>query len=872
MAQLAAQMEGLQITHPAPATNFRSQTQGACSVYTIKVKPGQVVYRYDVEIVRMDLNKIITRGGSDEGQRSLYRRLCHDIVRNVYDCTHSFGVQDLIYVYDCKKNLFTNQPMNLPRSTIELQPAEISAFSRRFLRDSNVTVQIQRSEAFETDISDVRAALAPDVGAQANRDIRMFLELLTSQQVVNSDQYDVIGMGKIFEKNEQNFQDGIRFRAGLAKGVRIIHNNDNPVPALVADVKKSAFYKEQSLVATAQEFNAQRAIDWRRFMHFYKGVRCYLSYAPSRSVVIAGFTDSSVGRLTITTTDGQQIPLTQFYQDRHQVQIQYPDWPGIRIDASKDAVFPLDVLVVLPNQRIPLQRMTDNLSRELLRLNTVEVHVREANINVQLGKILNEQAVTFMRRFGVVVDLNTNDVKIGVRHAPVIEYGANATVQVTGANWMKESSRLRYIDPTTGILKKWAVVYDARCDNRAVENFARDFVGIARQKGVQVPNPDIFSVNGFGELDNVFKQIKQTTQFVMYIDDIREKSHGVLKLCERKHFVLTQHVTINKAIGGMATKSNILHKFNCKIFGLCYKPKIEPLAKRLELDTKHIFVMGLDVAHPAPASPHQLYSMRQKQINYQSYDPSVVGITANYAKNIHTFAGDYFFQPSRREAIDPAFLQARTKWILAKYVENTKNPPPKVFFILRDGVSEGQIPMCVNDELPAIRQGCLDFNANFKPRFVLIIVSKRHNKRFWAKQGNRTVDTEPGSVVDTKIVRADVKEFYLQSHARLKGTVKIPQYVVPVDEANLSTDELEAFVNYLCHSHQIVSLGVSLPEPVYQAHELAKRGKNNYEELKNTAPNMIPRDPDNPQLLDFDALTARLAYRDHKLVSTRFTA
>ena len=58
-------------------------------------------------------------------------------------------------------------------------------------------------------------------------------------QTCFSDQYDVIGMGKIFEKTEQNFQDGIRFRAGLAKGVRIIHNNDNPVPALVADGRQA---------------------------------------------------------------------------------------------------------------------------------------------------------------------------------------------------------------------------------------------------------------------------------------------------------------------------------------------------------------------------------------------------------------------------------------------------------------------------------------------------------------------------------------------------------------------------------------------------------------------------------------------------------
>lgn len=60
---------------------------------------------------------------------------------------------------------------------------------------------------------------------------------------------------------------------------------------------------------------------------------------------------------------------------------------------------------------------------------------------------------------------------------------------------------------------------------------------------------------------------------------------------------------------------------------------------RLELDKKEIFVIGMDVAHPAPATPHQLYSMRQKQINYQSFDPSVVGVCRlNLSPNLTTTA------------------------------------------------------------------------------------------------------------------------------------------------------------------------------------------------------------------------------------------
>lgn len=43
---------------------------------------------------------------------------------------------------------------------------------------------------------------------------------------------------------------------------------------------------------------------------------------------------------------------------------------------------------------------------------------------------------------------------------------------------------------------------------------------------------------------------------------------------------------------------------------------------------------------------------------------------------------------------------------------------------------------------------------------------------------------------------------------------------------------IQGFLNTLCHSHQIVGLPVSIPAPVYQAHELAKRGMANFKEAK----------------------------------------
>lgn len=62
----------------------------------------------------------------------------------------------------------------------------------------------------------------------------------------------------------------------------------------------------------------------------------------------------------------------------------------------------------------------------------------------------------------------------------------------------------------------------------------------------------------------------------------------------------------------------------------------------------------------------------------------------------------------------------------------------------------------------------------------------------------------------------------------LQGTGKMPAYTLLVNEANMSMDELQAFINALCYSHQIINSAISLPEPIYQADEWAKRGRNNF--------------------------------------------
>ncbi len=56
---------------------------------------------------------------------------------------------------------------------------------------------------------------------------------------------------------------------------------------------------------------------------------------------------------------------------------------------------------------------------------------------------------------------------------------------------------------------------------------------------------------------------------------------------------------------------------------------------------------------------------------------------------------------------------------------------------------------------------------------TLIVVKKRHNTRFFVHDPNtgNMVNVQPGTVVDTDIVRPESFDFYLNSHAAIQGRV-----------------------------------------------------------------------------------------------------
>lgn len=69
--------------------------------------------------------------------------------------------------------------------------------------------------------------------------------------------------------------------------------------------------------------------------------------------------------------------------------------------------------------------------------------------------------------------------------------------------------------------------------------------------------------------------------------------------------------------------------------------------------------------------------------------------------------------------------------------------------------------------MESLRKGCELYRRGYKPKFVYVIGTKRHFKKFFSIR-ERIENLIPGSVIATKFIREDCPEFFMQSHYPLK--------------------------------------------------------------------------------------------------------
>ena len=261
---------------------------------------------------------------------------------------------------------------------------------------------------------------------------------------------------------------------------------------------------------------------------------------------------------------------------------------------------------------------------------------------------------------------------------------------------------------------------------------------------------------------------------------------------------------------------NLALKFNIKGGG---RSHVVPGTLAAPLSDKTMF-FGIDVTHPSPGSTEGA--------------PSIACVVANTDQYLMQWPGSIRPQTGKKEMVEglkTMVLERLRLW------RNKHGSLPTKIVIYRDGVSEGQFRLVLEQELPFFEAAYEEaYGARERwPKTAIIIVGKRHHTRFYPTRqqdadvnlqtGRGSWNTQPGTIVDRGITGKIIRDFYLQPHQGLQGTVRPAHYSVIKDDVGFSADQLESLTHKLCYHFVRCTKAVSICPPAYYADLLAERGR-----------------------------------------------
>jgi hypothetical protein len=285
--------------------------------------------------------------------------------------------------------------------------------------------------------------------------------------------------------------------------------------------------------------------------------------------------------------------------------------------------------------------------------------------------------------------------------------------------------------------------------------------------------------------------------------------------------------------------ANVALKFNLKLGGrnqYLDNNKIGIIAEGKTM------VVGIDVTHPTPSSA--------------SNAPSVAGIVASVDQWLGQWPAEVQIQTARQEMVSG--LDSMLKSRLRLWATKNKGAYPENILIYRDGVSEGQYEIVLDQELPLLRQACKELYppSDFKkklPRMSIIIVGKRHNTRFYPtgkEDADRSSNPQNGTIVDRGVTEARNWDFFLQAHTALQGTARPAHYHIVLDEIFRSrkaqppfrnaADVLEDLTHNMCYLFGRATKAVSICPPAYYADLVCERARCYLSKLFDATPGPTP--------------------------------
>jgi eukaryotic translation initiation factor 2C len=154
-----------------------------------------------------------------------------------------------------------------------------------------------------------------------------------------------------------------------------------------------------------------------------------------------------------------------------------------------------------------------------------------------------------------------------------------------------------------------------------------------------------------------------------------------------------------------------------------------------------------------------------------------------------------------------------------------KGALPQRVIYFRDGVSEGQYEQVITQEISDLKSLFRKINPKNECKFTVLIGSKRHHVRFFpaGNASDRNGNPKPGTLVETGVTNPFEFDFYLCSHAAIKGTARPMHCYCLLNEAGMSAEEIQQMLYEHCFQYARATTPVSQFPAIYYAYLASNR-------------------------------------------------
>ncbi|XP_050369677.1 protein argonaute 2 [Argentina anserina] len=785
--------------------------------FNVSYDPQSTIMHYDVNVKPVNA----TRNGRP------VKVMKSDLaaIRNKMSADNPSGFPLLMTAYDGEKNIFSAVTLPTGEFRVEVPGEEGTRLSSYI-----VTIKFVN----ELKLCKLKEYLGRQL-LSIPRDIMQGMDLVMKENPTRR----LIPVGRSFYPTEFNPGDDLGQGTAAFRGFQHSLRLTSQGPAMCLDYSVLAFHKRIPVIDFLHEkiwgFSLNDFSRFRRDVeNVLRELKVTVTHRPTKQkYVIKGLTDRNAGDITFEAVDldGRVPPtrlrLVDYFRDKYQ-DIKYKNIPCLDLGKNgRRNDTPLEFCVLAEGQRYPKDHLGKNAAIMLKNMSLTSPSVREANIRNMVRSEDGPCGGGIMKNFGIEVNMNMTQVIGRVIGPPELKLGGSGgkvtkvTVDGEKCHWNLVGKSLVEGKP----IARWAVINFSSFDRDKLDpyQFIPKLIARCNKLGMKMEEPLIYeeasmrpfsSVNMLWELletvnGKVLRQGKGHLQLLVCVMSRKDNGYKYLKwICETQIGIVTQC-----CLSKMATKAsdqflaNLALKINAKLGG----SNVE-LIDRLPLfeGAGPVMFVGADVNHPAAKN---------------TTCPSIAAVVATINwPAVNRYAARVRPQYHRKESISnfgDMLLE-----LVESYHQINKVKPEKIV-VFRDGVSEGQFDMVLNEELVDLKRAL--GTINYFPTITVIVAQKRHHTRLFQENGSSNVS--PGTVVDTTIVHPFEFDFYLCSHYGSLGTSKPTHYHVLWDEHCFTSDQLQKLIYDLCFTFARCTKPVSLVPPVYYADLVAYRGRLYYEAM-----------------------------------------